>query len=225
MRTSMKKAFMFLSILTTVAILASGCSNPKVDKNITKSGEIPTSYIQASFVIDINNPKEVVGYTDYAFVGLVEEMTGTEYKFPVTKETEDGPKVLTSPYTNYSVKVLSNIKGNLKKDVSIPIQKFGGLNDDKSTYFLFEDDSLPQKGKVYVFTATAEQDGSLLVSGPNFNIEVKTDVFSKNSIQKLSEESIANELTKTEEYKTYQDAYKNEIIKDRERFTSKYEAP
>ncbi|WP_052646696.1 hypothetical protein [Paenibacillus terrae] len=225
MRTSMKKAFMFLSIFTTVAILASGCSNPKIDKNITKSGEIPTSYLQASFVIDINNPKEVVGYADYAFVGLVEEMTGTDYKFPVTKETEDGPKVLTSPYTNYSVKVLSNIKGNLKKDVSIPIQKFGGLNDDKSTYFLFEDDSLPQKGKVYVFTATAEQDGSLLVSGPNSNIEVKTDFFSKKSIQPISEESIANELAKTEEYKAYQDAYKNEIVKDRERFTSNYEAP
>ncbi|KJD47631.1 hypothetical protein QD47_00105 [Paenibacillus terrae] len=221
----MKKAFMFLSIFTTVAILASGCSNPKIDKNITKSGEIPTSYLQASFVIDINNPKEVVGYADYAFVGLVEEMTGTDYKFPVTKETEDGPKVLTSPYTNYSVKVLSNIKGNLKKDVSIPIQKFGGLNDDKSTYFLFEDDSLPQKGKVYVFTATAEQDGSLLVSGPNSNIEVKTDFFSKKSIQPISEESIANELAKTEEYKAYQDAYKNEIVKDRERFTSNYEAP
>ncbi|WP_342415983.1 cell surface protein [Paenibacillus sp. FSL R10-2782] len=225
MRISMKKAFMFLSIFTTVAILASGCSNPKIDKNIKKSGEIPTSYTQASFVIDINNPKEVVGYADYAFVGLVEEMTGTDYKFPVTKETEDGPKVLTMPYTNYSVKVLDNIKGNLKKDVSIPIQKFGGLNDDKSEYFLFEDDSLPQKGKVYVFTATAEQDGSLLVSGPNSNIEVKTDFFSKKSIQPISEESIANELTKTEEYKTYQDAYKNEIVKDRERSTSKYEAP
>jgi hypothetical protein len=224
MKTSMKKAFMILSIFTTVAILASGCSNPKVDENITKSGEIPTSYLHASFVIDVDNPKAVVGYADYAFVGLVEEMTGTDYKFPVTKETENGPKVLTMPYTNYSVKVLGNIKGNLKKDVSIPLQKFGGLNDDKSTYFLFEDDFLPQKGKVYVFTATAEQDGSLLVSGPNSNIEVKTDFFSKNSIQKLSEESIANELTKTEEYKTYQDAYKNEIVKDRERSTSKYEA-
>ncbi|WP_084011515.1 hypothetical protein [Paenibacillus kribbensis] len=224
MRTSMKKVFMFLSIFTTVVILVSGCSNPKVDKNITKSGEVPTSYLQASFVIDVNNPKAVVGYADYAFVGLVEEMTGTDYKFPVTKETEDGSKVLTMPYTNYSVKVLDNIKGNLKKDVSIPIQKFGGLNDDKSTYFLFENDFLPQKGKVYVFTATAEQDGSLLVSGPNSNIEVKTDFFSKNSIQALSEESIANELTKTEEYKTYQDAYKNEIVEDRERSTSKYEA-
>ncbi|MGG1651700.1 cell surface protein [Paenibacillus sp. NRS-1780] len=224
MKTSMKKAFMILSIFTTVAILASGCSNPKIDKNITKSGEIPTSYIQASFVIDINNPKEVVGYADYAFVGLVEEMTGTEYKFPVTKETENGPKVLTMPYTNYSVKVLGNIKGNLKKDVSIPLQKFGGLSDDKSAYFLNEDDLLPQEGKIYVFTANARPDGSMLVSGPNSNIEVKTDFFSKKSIQALSEESIANELAKTEEYKTYQNAYKNEIVEDRERFTSKYEA-
>lgn len=53
------------------------------------------------------------------------------------------------------------------------------MSEDKSTYFLFEDDSLPQKGKVYVFTATAEQDGSLLVSGPNSNIEVKKIFFEK----------------------------------------------
>ncbi|MCP3745549.1 MULTISPECIES: hypothetical protein [Paenibacillus] len=224
MRTSMKKIFMFLSLFAMIAMLASGCSNSNVDKNITKAGEVPTSYLHASFDINVDNPKEVVGFADYVFVGFVEEMTGTDYKFPVTKETEDGPKELKSPYTNYSIKVLDNIKGNLKKDVSIPLQKSGGLSEDKSTYFLFEDDSLPQKGKVYVFTATAEQDGSLLVSGPNSNIEVKTDFFSKNSIQKLSEESIANELAKTEEYKTYQDAYKNEIVKDRKRFTSKYEA-
>ncbi|MDQ0048594.1 hypothetical protein J2T18_002894 [Paenibacillus polymyxa] len=224
MRTSMKKIFMFLSLFTMIAMLASGCSNSNVDKNITKAGEVPTSYLHASFDINVDNPKEVVGFADYVFVGFVEGMTGTDYKFPVTKETEDGPKELKSPYTNYSIKVLDNIKGNLKKDVSIPLQKSGGLSEDKSTYFLFEDDSLPQKGKVYVFTATAEQDGSLLVSGPNSNIEVKTDFFSKNSIQKLSEESIANELAKTEEYKTYQDAYKNEIVKDRKRFTSKYEA-
>ncbi|ALA44954.1 hypothetical protein ABE82_24870 [Paenibacillus peoriae] len=220
----MKKIFMFLSLFAMIAMLASGCSNSNVDKNITKAGEVPTSYLHASFDINVDNPKEVVGFADYVFVGFVEEMTGTDYKFPVTKETEDGPKELKSPYTNYSIKVLDNIKGNLKKDVSIPLQKSGGLSEDKSTYFLFEDDSLPQKGKVYVFTATAEQDGSLLVSGPNSNIEVKTDFFSKNSIQKLSEESIANELAKTEEYKTYQDAYKNEIVKDRKRFTSKYEA-
>ncbi|MEK4734454.1 cell surface protein [Paenibacillus sp. FSL L8-0641] len=224
MRTSMKKIFMFLSLFTMIAMLASGCSNSNVDKNITKAGEVPTSYLHASFDINVDNSKEVVGFADYVFVGFVEEMTGTDYKFPVTKETEDGPKELKSPYTNYSIKVLDNIKGNLKKDVSIPLQKSGGLSEDKSTYFLFEDDSLPQKGKVYVFTATAEQDGSLLVSGPNSNIEVKKDFFSKNSIQKLSEESIANELAKTEEYKTYQDAYKNEIVKDRKRFTSKYEA-
>lgn len=179
MRTSMKKIFMFLSLFTMIAMLASGCSNSNVDKNITKAGEVPTSYLHASFDINVDNSKEVVGFADYVFVGFVEEMTGTDYKFPVTKETEDGPKELKSPYTNYSIKVLDNIKGNLKKDVSIPLQKSGGLSEDKSTYFLFEDDSLPQKGKVYVFTATAEQDGSLLVSGPNSNIEVKKIFFEK----------------------------------------------
>ncbi len=220
----MKKIFIFLSLFTTVAILASGCSNPKIDKNITKSGEVPTSYLHASFDINVDNPKEVVGFADYVFVGFVEEMTGTDYKFPVTKETEDGPKELTSPYTNYSIKVLDNIKGNLQKDVSIPIQKSGGLSEDKSIYLLYEDDSLPQKGKAYVFTAATQPDGSLLVSGPNSNIEVNTDFFSKNSIQALSEESIVNALTKTDEYKEYQDAYQNEIVKDRKRFASEYDA-
>ncbi|WP_081327507.1 MULTISPECIES: hypothetical protein [Paenibacillus] len=221
---NIKKNFIFLSLFAIISMLASGCSNSNADKNITKAGEVPTSYLHASFDINVDNPKEVVGFADYVFVGFVEEMTGTDYKFPVTKETEDGPKELKSPYTNYSIKVLDNIKGNLKKDVSIPLQKSGGLSEDKSTYLLYEDDFLPQKGKAYVFTAATQPDGSLLVSGPNSNIEVKTDFFSKNSIQKLSEESIANELTKTDEYKKYQDAYKNEIDKDRKRFTSKYEA-
>ncbi|WP_226002355.1 hypothetical protein [Paenibacillus sp. BJ-4] len=94
--------------------------------------------------------------------------------------------------------MLDNVKGDLQKDVSILIQKSGGLSEDKSTYLLYNDDFLPQKGKAYVFTAAVQPHGSLLVSGPNSNIEVKTDLLSKNNIQALSEENIVNELTKTE---------------------------
>ncbi len=48
---NMKKNFIFLSLFTMITMLASGCSSHTVDKNITKSGEKPTSYLHASFDI------------------------------------------------------------------------------------------------------------------------------------------------------------------------------
>lgn len=47
---------------------------------------------------------------------------------------------------------------------------------------MYEDDTLPEEGKSYVFLAYAQVDGSLLISGPNSNEYVdgiKRDVTSE----------------------------------------------
>ena len=49
---------------------------------------------------------------------------------------------------------------------NITITKAGGLSET-GDLVLYENDSLPDVGKVYVMTASAQPDGSLLVSGPN----------------------------------------------------------
>lgn len=67
---------------------------------------------------------------------------------------------------------MENIKGELETDKPIPVQKAGGISEDGSSIVTFDDDVLPEVGQSYVFLAYAQDDGSLLVSGPNSNTEV-----------------------------------------------------
>lgn len=182
-----------------------GCS---ANENANKA-EIEVAPLHATFDINIGNVNEVVGDADNVFVGYVEKLEGTEYKYPVTIETEGGTKEVSSPYTNYSITVVDNIKGKLKKNNAIPMQKSGGQSEeDKNLYLLYEDDFLPEEGKYYIFNAYTQPDGSSLISGPNSNIEL--DANSKS------------EIVSSETYKEYKKAVQNEVKSDRQRFDSKY---
>ena len=97
------------------------------------SDEIKTSYLRGTFSIDYSDLNAVVGDADYVFVGTVASEEGTVYKDAVTVETDDGKtREVSGPYTNYTVNVTKNIKGNLVTDTAIPIQKSGGLSEDGS---------------------------------------------------------------------------------------------
>ena len=200
----MKKNIKSILLLSISSLLLTACSDNA--QNVQKN--IPVEYIHGTFSIDVDSPQEIVGSADYVFVGYVNELTDTVYKRPVVIETSTGSKEISSPYTNYNITIIDNIKGSLKKNSLIPIQKSGGINKDGNSYALYEKDVLPQDGKYYIFSAYAQSDGSLLVSGPNCNIE-------------LNEKSKA-EIMKSEEYKKYKNAYKDEIKNDRKRFISKY---
>ncbi|AVK86586.1 hypothetical protein C3943_25460 [Lysinibacillus sp. B2A1] len=175
-------------------------------ESVTTNSEIEVSLLSASFGIDVNNVNAVVGDADNVFVGYVEKLEGTEYKYPVTIETEVGTKEVSSPYTNYSITVIDNIKGKLKKNISV--QKSGGISQDQDVYLLYEGDSLPVEGRYYIFNTYNQPDGSILISGPNSNIEL--NINSKS------------EILSSEEYKKYVEAVKNEVKSDRKRFESDY---
>ncbi|MEC5269507.1 hypothetical protein ABER60_07815 [Heyndrickxia coagulans] len=101
----------------------------------------------------MDNPEETVGDADYVFLARVDEKTGTEYKNTTQIETEDGTKEISTPYTNYKVTVLENMKGELETDTSIPVQKAGGISEDGSSIVTFDEDNLPAAGQSYVFLA------------------------------------------------------------------------
>ena len=124
-----------------------------------------------------------------------------------------------SPYTNYTIQVLENIKGELITDKPIPIVKQGGISEKQDAIYLFENDSLPSENSIYIFLAYAQEDGSLLISGPNSNVMCNdSNMYSINSV---SEEK---SVTEYDEFITYKDANDNEIIPvDRERYKSIYE--
>lgn len=201
----MKNNIKIILFVIACTITLIGCSG---DHN-TSGEDLPIQHLQPSFKVDVNDLNELVGDADYVFVGYIDELVGTVYKNPVIIETENGPKEVLDPYTEYSVTVIDNIKGSLKKDVPIPMQKTGGLSKDESMYLLYENDELPEVGEHYILVAHAQPDGSLLISGPNSSIVL--------DIQSQGESVVS------QGYQDYKEAYKNEIKTDRERFTSKYE--
>ncbi|WNY27647.1 hypothetical protein [Methanolapillus ohkumae] len=193
------------------------CAMTYYNANKIDDTEIPLYYSRGSYVFDVYNSEERAGHADYIFIGKIDKVIETEYKYPIMIETEERGKIVgkevKEPFTNYSITVLENMKGNLIQYQSIPILKEGGISQNKRYYSVLEDDFLPEVGKVYIFYAYAQPDGSLLVTGPGSNIEIK-------STMNTDLDSIQN----TTEYQDTLNAYKNQKISTRERFVSDYDS-
>jgi len=88
--------------------------------------------------------------------------------------------------------------------------KNGGVNKNGKSIKLYKGDILPEVNKYYIVSTYTQPDGSLLISGPNSSV--------------LCNESSIIGIKKSEQYKKYLDAFKNEIKRkgDRQRFNSKY---
>jgi len=80
---------------------------------------------------------------------------------------------------------------------------------------------LPVVGETYIFYAYAQNDGSLLICGPNSNI--KMDIPNETQLSDLEEEVVEEVLETSDEYIEAEDALDTQIVEDRERFESIYE--
>ncbi|MFS0862201.1 hypothetical protein [Fredinandcohnia sp. 179-A 10B2 NHS] len=90
--------------------------------------------MEANTVIDITNPREVVGFADNVFLGKVIKQVDTK-------------SLSGYPETQFEVEVLDNIKGELEGTVKVNQQ--GGYDGDY--LFLMEDDKLIEAGQTYLF--------------------------------------------------------------------------
>ena len=204
-------------LVAVVGIVSNSRHNHKCAREMN-SEIVKTSYMEGDFAINYNDLKQVVGSADYVFVGTVESDEGTVYKNYVTMETENGgTKEVGTPYSNYMVTVIENIKGNLITDKPIPVQKSGGLSEDGTTIYLYEGDELPREGATYIFFAYAQQDGSLLISGPVSNIHL---------IRKCieMEAKAVDNFKELPDYHEILEAYENQVEEERIRFKSAYDA-
>ena len=97
------------------------------------------STLEGSYSIDVDSYSELAGDADYVIIGkIIDELT-TNYKWPVILENEDGTeREDTTPYTDYSVEVLNNLKGELTQELPITITKVGGLTKNGDMYILYE---------------------------------------------------------------------------------------
>ena len=169
----MKKRLKTTAMVLCVMLVLSGCSSSAMSE--TELMQLPSYTIEGSFSYDTSDLRQVIGFAKYVFVAEVISYDGSRLEDVAYREDEKQGKVkLGSPYTDYTVRVTENIKGQLKINETLKIKKDGGLAPDGESVYVWENDELPRTGETYVFCATQETDGTLLVCGPSSNVLVSS---------------------------------------------------
>lgn len=197
-----KKSSKILALGSIVAIFGLGIA---VHNNLIT---LPLRAIMhSSYIADFSNDKELMGATHNVFVGKVVKQISS-------KDLGVGPE------TQFSVEIVSNIKGNLSGTVLV--DQFGGYKNGilyvngsdpaqqgtgTQSASVTSGDKLLEPGKTYLFASryNAEQNWYTLVSHPNARKLISSD---KNlSISQLK--LLAQKDTRVIQL---QEAYKSEIL-------------
>ena len=202
----MKKKAAWLCLALLLCVSAAGTAacgaargtNGETEESIDFSA-LERCHAVVCFEFNTDDPREVVGEADCAFVGYVERIAGTEY------DERRGGGDDAEPYTIYSVRVLENIKGTLPADRPLELRKGGGVYKDRRRVLIYDGDSLPEPGKLYVFIAHTRSGGRPEVFGPNSNIPLEEE------LQSYGAQITAEQLAGSAVVRTYRDAYENEI--------------
>lgn len=147
---------------------------------------------------NMSEPREVVGVSDYVFIGYIEEM----HDYYTEKHKHDFPELLDYydiPFTECKVKVITNIKGNIEAGTEFLYYKTAGVNKLRTCILLDEEgDIYPEVNKYYLFRGVAHPDGAVTGGGVNSTIPLEDGINENNF-----EESVL--------YQTYLDAAENQI--------------
>lgn len=152
----------------------------------------------ADTTVNLGDPCEVVGVSEYVFVGYVQDI----YDYYTEKSNRKFPEIVDyydMPFTECRVKIVSTIKGTLKEDEVFSFYKVGGVTANRSHILLDYEDIMPEKGKYYIFTGIAHADGTMTGGGTNGTIELEAGIDESN-------------LEQSKVYQTYLDAYVNQIL-------------
>lgn len=148
----MKKGVRFTAIAVSVlAIAAVGWHFYTPAPN----NSLPVTEVISEYIYDVSDKREIVGASDYVFVGTVERFDGYTYKGEM-------------PYTSYTVTVAQVLKGNLPAEASVTVRKQGGVSRFKLSAVIADgDDFFPDAGQTCMFAVCADTDGALTAPSPN----------------------------------------------------------
>lgn len=204
----MKKVKLYSIYALSFLLVISGFflvkENHHIETDYSKINDI--EYVDSNHAIDINNMYEVTGFADYVFVAKIVEQKETVYRN--VNKTSSG-RTTGIPYTEYTVEVLDNLKGNLKKNTPFSLYKFGGKSKSGEHVILQKGDTFFESGKYYIIMAAGQPDGTILQSSPTayyeFDVEGKSEIMSSKS------------------YSDFKKYVKDEVKYERERFKSQNE--
>ena len=122
----MKKKALIMSVIaaTSVALILSIVLISKKSNN--DLSELPIETMSAEFIYDPKDIRELIGITDYVFVGVVSEEMETEYKNETHYFIEGEERIHADPLTKYKIQVLTNIKGELLTEANLTVKRPGG---------------------------------------------------------------------------------------------------
>ena len=123
--------------------------------------EYKRSLVCVDWAYDISDKNKVAGFHDYVFIGEVKSVVGTGYS---QVEFSDGLRMFSQPYTQYEIRVIENLKGELITDRDIPLKKHDGAYPFGKTVSMMEGDNLPDVGECYIFICSADEEGELNIS-------------------------------------------------------------
>lgn len=181
-------------------------------------------YSTAVPAYDWNDKAKHVGYMNYVFIGKVERLVGTTY---TDVRINTLGKVSATPWTNYEVTVLGNIKGNLKTGIKLNIRENIGFDYNSAILQMGTVEALPKEGLIYIFCAFADENGEIYISCHESNIALGENC--EEDIQR----ALSGEKAKTyeenpviytiNEYQEAEKKYDNSVAGDRVRYTAKAE--
>lgn len=193
----MTKKIKWLSLIICICLAAVSFALVYRFRNIDPNS-LPVSRIGGKLAVDPDDPRSVIGDADYAFIGFVEDTLDVLHPGRLFNDFPESISQNKTPYTEVTVKVVSNIKGSLRQDGIIKMYKMGGISPDGKKLLLFENDSLPKNGKYYIFIAYGQYDGALTTMGGFSSIELEKDF-------------LPEKIDNSELVSKYKDAYNNQI--------------
>ncbi len=187
--------FTFILFAAALFLCFGGCRG-KNPASVPEYQEIASSY-----AFDVSDINKIMENIDCSFVALIEKELRTDYDN------------WAMPTTIYAVKVMENIKGELPVNRTIEIAKYGGLSEDKKTYFANSDDVSLEIGKLYVMNVFFPLNPN---KPPLSSLGCYSNILLEDSVNgRLKQGAIAPEALNTSEIvQRYRAAYQTWLAKE-----------
>lgn len=171
----MKKFLKIMAVICAVVILGTGFYYLY---SITLAPKKFSYYISEPSY-NAGDNRAVVGIHPYVFVGYIEE-THDYMSERFKKKFPETIKEIDRPMTECKVKVIKNIKGSLREDVTFPVYKTGGLS--KSLMYIEKEQNniMPEAEKYYIFFGYPHKDGTVTIGEHPGIIELESGINAEN---------------------------------------------
>ncbi len=149
------------------------------------------------YIFPLSDTEKSIGWSDYTFIGTVEEILGTEYTDLEYVFNENWFGLYDNdPITHYRIKVKHNIKGEAPEEFTMLCwggQQPNGMLSDMNR-------GMPENGNTYVFMCTdsGENDGKIYYHNSSFLGDknwYESSVSKDEVIQKFEEAYLNQDLS------------------------------